>query len=136
MNKKVMAIVAVIALVAILGICLVACNAESYQKKLEKEGYVVKTYDADSDEVKALNKGMAEDDDYSGEIKWFVSATKADLSLSNGLEAGHVTIYKFAKIADAKQFVKDMGAEEDSENVVRKGNIVFFGTKAAVEIVA
>lgn len=39
MNKKVMALVAVIALVAILGVCLVACNAESIQKKLEKAGY-------------------------------------------------------------------------------------------------
>mgnify|MGYP004640832065 CR=1 FL=1 len=136
MNKKVMAIVAVIALVAILGICLVACNAESYQKKLEKEGYKVETYDADSDYVKAINKGMAEDEDYSGEIKWAVVATKVDLSLSKGLDAGHVSIYKFAKIADAKQFVKDMGAEEDSENVVRKGNIVFVGDKASVDIVA
>lgn len=136
MSKKIMAIVAVIALVAILGVCLVACNANSYQKKLEKAGYEVKSYDADSDYVKAINKGMAEDDDYSGEVKWVVVATKVDLSLSKGLDAGHVSIYKFAKIADAKQFVKDMGAEEDSENVVRKGNIVFVGTKAAVDLVA
>lgn len=41
MNKKVMALVAVIALVAILGICLVACNAESVSKKLEKKDYTV-----------------------------------------------------------------------------------------------
>ncbi len=134
MNKKVIAIVAVIALVAILGICLVACNASSYQKKLEKEGYKVSTFDEDSDEVALANKGLS--DDYKGKIKWIVSATKVDISLSAGVDAGHVTIYKFEKIADAKQCVKDLGAEEDDQNVVRKGNIVFVGTKAAVEIVA
>lgn len=136
MNKKVMAIVAVIALVAILGICLVACNAESYQKKLEKEGYKVETFDADSDYVKTLNNGMAENEDYSGEIKWVVKAAKANISLSSGLDAGVVSITKFSKIADAKQYVKDLGAEEDDANIVRKGNIVFVGDKASVDIVA
>ena len=131
-----MAIVAVIALVAILGICLVACNAESYQKKLEKEGYEVATFDEDSDTVKTMNKAIAEDDDYSGEIKWVVSATKVNISLSSGVDAGHVTIVKFSKIADAKQYVKDLGAEEDDANIVRKGNIVFVGDKASVDIVA
>ena len=48
MNKKVMALVAVIALVAILGVCLVACNAESIQKKLEKAGYACTSYEAGS----------------------------------------------------------------------------------------
>lgn len=136
MNKKVMAIVAVIALVAILGICLVACNASSYQKKLEKEGYKVETFDKDSDAVKNFNEMLAESDDYSGEIKWIVSATKVDVSITSGFDAGHVTIFKFSKIADAKQYVKDWGADEEDENVVRKGNIVFVGTKDAVDIVA
>ena len=37
MNKKVISIIAIVCIVAILGICLVACNADSYAKKLEKE---------------------------------------------------------------------------------------------------
>lgn len=136
MNKKVLAIVAVIALVAILGVCLVACNADSYEKKLDKNGYKVQVYDEDSDMIKMMNEGMKESDDYSGEVKWMVVGEKASISLSSGVDAGYVRIIKFSKIADAKQYMEDIKAEDDDDNVVRKGSIVFIGDKDSVDLVA
>jgi len=136
MSKKVLAIVAVIALVAVLGVMLCACNASSYEKKLSDAGYEVKVYDKDSDEVAAYNKALEKDDDYSGEVKWVVSGVKASLSLTKGVDAGAIEIVKFSKIADAKQYVKDMTDDEESDTIVRKGSIVFIGDKASIELVA
>lgn len=136
MNKKVLAIVAVIALVAILGVCLVACNADSYEKKLDKNGYKVQVYDKDSDVVESMNEWLEESDDYSGKIKWMITAKKLDVSLSSGVDTGYVQIIKFSKISDAKQYMEDLGAEDDDEIIVRKGNIVFTGDKDSVDLVA
>ncbi|MCM1306239.1 MAG: hypothetical protein NC037_01600 [Bacteroides sp.] len=42
-NKKFIAVIAVITLVAILGVCLVACNADSVGNKLKNKDYRVVT---------------------------------------------------------------------------------------------
>lgn len=84
-----MALVAVIALVAILGVCLVACNAESIQKKLEKAGYACTSYEAGKD-------------DDGASIEWKVVAKK------KGLNADYVTVTKFANTDDAEN-MKECG---------------------------
>jgi len=113
MSKKVMAVVAVVALVAILGICLVACNAESYEKKLEKAGYTVTSMSADE----AKEEGA----------EWGVLGVKG---------TDHVTVVKFAKTDDAKDFEKNVptGSLLGYKVVVeRVGSIVYYGTEAGVK---
>ena len=60
-RRAVVASVAIVALVAILAVCLVACNAESYQKKLEKKDYEVV---------------ILQGDDVPEGIEWIVNGTK------------------------------------------------------------
>ncbi|HAT83434.1 MAG TPA: hypothetical protein DE061_01030 [Clostridiales bacterium] len=113
MSKKVMAVVAVVALVAILGICLVACNAESYEKKLEKAGYTVTSMSADE----AKEEGA----------EWGVVGVKG---------TDMVTVVKFAKTDDAKEFesnVPTLGIGSLKVVVARVGSIVFYGTEAGVK---
>lgn len=112
MNKKVVvSIVAVIAIVALLGVFLVACNADSYKSKLEKKGYSVAAYTADNDD-----------------IEWGIIATKGTLGTEN------VTIVKFKELDDAKE--AEANAKKVSvtgRTVVRQGKIVFSGTTQAVK---
>ena len=113
MNKKVMALVAVIALVAIHGICLVACNAESYEKKLEKAGYTVTSMSAEE----AKEEGA----------EWGVVGVKGK---------DMVTVVKFAKSDDAKEFesnVPTLGLGSLKVVVERVGSIVYYGTEAGVK---
>lgn len=113
MSKKVMAVVAVVALVAILGICLVACNAESYEKKLEKAGYTVTSMSADE----AKEEGA----------EWGVAGFKG---------TDMVTVMKFAKTDDAKEFEKNaptFGMGGLKLVVERVGSVVFYGTEAGVK---
>ncbi len=108
MNKKVLAIVAVIALVAILGVCLVACNAESYEKKLEKAGYDVEVVE-----------------DAGKDAEWMVMAKKKG-------SFDTVTIVKCTSLDDAKDAekeAKDMGGV----SVYRTGKIVMVGTEQGVK---
>lgn len=108
-----MAIVAVIALVAILGICLVACNAESYEKKLEKAGYNVTSMSADE----AKDEGA----------EWGVAARKG---------TDIVYVVKFAKTDDAKEFEKNVptiGVGSFKVVVDRVGSIVIYGTEQGVK---
>lgn len=117
MNKKVMAIVAVIALVAILGICLVACNAESIQKKLEDADYACTSYEANSD-----------DDGYS--IEWKVVAKK------KGLNADYVTVTKFSSTDDAKEYEENIPTGSIggfSVSVKRIGKICYYGTEQGIK---
>lgn len=110
-NKKVLAIVAVIALVAILGVCLIACNADSYTKKLEKAGYTVSSYKGENgDEAK---------------IEWGVVGIKVGST---------VTVVKFKSTDDAK------AAEESHKgsllkvgDVYRNGKIVIWGDAEGVK---
>ena len=53
MNKKrIVAIVAIIALIAVMAVVFAACNAETYQKRLEKAGYEVETLDQRRQDMK------------------------------------------------------------------------------------
>ena len=112
MNKKtIIAIVAVIALVAVLGVVLMACSAESYQKKLEKKGYSVSTYKVDK-----------EDQD---DVEWGLVATKGLLS-----EAVYIVKYKSLDDAkDAERDQKDLGIG----TVYRTGRIVMWGSEQGVK---
>lgn len=119
MNKKVISIVALIALVAILGVCLMACNADSYAKKLEKKGYNVST-------------SVSEEEKEDG-IEWVVVASKKGSGL---LDGESVTITKYVNEDDA------IKAEETAQKlvdtlgvgaVVRKGNVVISGTEQGVK---
>ncbi len=116
MNKKVISIIAIIALVAILATCLVACNAESYQKKLEKAGYTVTVVEAD------------EDDKEEG-IEWTVQAMK-------GISE-YVAVTKFASADDAKAAVEKAeaaGTLLGAEVIVKRtGSIVIAGTEQGVK---
>ncbi len=117
MNKKVMALVAVIALVAILGVCLVACNAESIQKKLEKADYTCTSYEAGKD-------------DDGASIEWKVVAKK------KGLNADYVTVTKFANTDDAKEYEKNVatGSVGGFTVVVKRiGKVCYYGTEQGVK---
>lgn len=117
MNKKVMAIVAVIALVAILGVCLVACNAESISKKLEKAGYTCTSYEAGKD-------------DDGASIEWKVVAKK------KGLNADGVTVTKFSNTDDAKKYEANIptGSVAGLTMVVKRvGSVCYYGTEQGVK---
>ncbi len=111
MKKKVLVIVAVIALVAILGICLVACNAESYTKKLKDEGYEAGAVE--------LNDGQ------SDTIEWIVSGTRVKTLDS-------VTITKFKNTDDAKD-AEAAGNKLGEGRCYRTGKIVIVGTVQGVK---
>ena len=117
MNKKVMSIIAVIALVAILGVCLVACNAESISNKLEKAGYACEKYEAGKD-------------DDGAKIEWKVVAKK------NGLNADYVTVTKFAETDDAKEYESSVptAAVGGIKLVVKRiGKVCYYGTEQGVK---
>ena len=110
MSKKVMAIVAVIALVAILGVCLVACNAEDYQKKLEKKGYtVVSTEGGDT-------------------VEWALKGSKME-----GATYNTVNIVKYVNTDDAKAAETDAKKVYGENGTYRVGKIVIFGTEQGVK---
>ena len=119
MNKKVIvSIVAVIAIVALLGVFLVACNADSYQKKLDKKGYSVHV--ATEAEIKVAELVY-------GDIDWMVEGIKG---------SDEVTIVKFEKSDNAKKFADDMkelAKDEDNAAVKTIGKIVICGTKQGVK---
>ena len=112
MNKKVMSIIAVIALVAILGVCLVACNAESISNKLEKAGYACEKYDD------------------GAKIEWKVVAKK------KGLNADGVTVTKFSNTDDAKKYESNVpvGSVAGMKMVVKRvGTVCYYGTEQGVK---
>lgn len=113
-RKKIVAIVAVLALVAILAVCLVACNADSYTKKLEKADY--KVAKADQDDLAKYNL-----DD--SKIEWAVLGTKLPDT---------VMVIKFKKTADAKDFESDFVSILGSK-CERSSAIVFVGTEAGIK---
>jgi len=117
MNKKVLSIVAIIALIAVMTVCLVACNANTYEKKLDKAGYKVSTLDKED-----IEDAYGDDD---ADISWAVSGVK-------GLNS--VTVIKYKKIADAKDFVEDMKGIPGI-TVERSASYVFIGTADAVAVV-
>lgn len=119
MNKKVLAIISIIALVAILGVCLVACNADSYEKRLDKAGYnpVVLQGDDAKEEVKT-----------DAAIEWVVSGAKS--------AKDYVMVIKFKNTDDAKDFEKNAvtGSAIGFTLVCeRSGKIVLYGSESGVK---
>lgn len=119
MKKRIVAIVAIVALIAIVAVCLTACNADSIAKKLENKGYEAVAISADD-----ISEEFGED----AEIKWGVSASKLE-----GLDS--VTVIKFAKADDAKEFAEAMEslAALGGGVVDRVGSIVYMGTEQGVK---
>ena len=113
MNKKVVvSIVAVIAIIALLGVFLVACNADSYKSKLEKKGYSVSTYTPDKDEA--------------DDIEWSLMASK-------GLTE-YVIIVKYKSMDDAKEAETEAKKQSvTGYSFARQGKICFAGTTQAVK---
>lgn len=122
-NKKAVAIVAVIALVAILGVCLVACNnQENFEKRLKDKDYIVVSMTAEQIE------GMTGE---VGEVDWAIMGTKGDLL--NG-EGSYVMVIKLKKEGDAKDCEKELKAElPEGFSCVRKGKIIIAGTDQSVK---
>ena len=119
-NKKILAIVAVVALVAILGVFLVACNASSYTKKLEKKDYVV-TNLLDSESGQSVDRSK---------VEWAIMGVKVGNPLAG--DAGEMVIVaKYKKTSDAKDAEKV--AKQTSEKVYRTGKIVIAGTEQGVK---
>lgn len=112
MKKNIGKIIAVILVVALLTTVLAACNAESYQKKLEKKGYSVVT---------------AENNDENAAIAWTVTATG---------DGGVVVITKYNNVDDAKEAEANgltLSVGGVKKVIKRQGKIVFSGTEQAVK---
>lgn len=110
MNKKrIVAIVAIIALISVMAVVFAACNAETYQKRLEKAGYEVEI--------------MSADDFDSAEIEWGLHAW-------NPKTDDIVIVLKFKSISKAK----DAEAEYKKldEYVERSSAVLFVGTEQGV----
>lgn len=90
MNKKIISIVAIIMLVAVLSIALVACNAENYEKRLEKAGYEVVVLEGDEAKEEANSEAS---------VEWVVTAMKG---------TNIVSIVKYSKLDDAKAAEADL----------------------------
>lgn len=114
MKKNIGKILAVILVVALLATVLCACNAESYQKKLEKKGYAVNTATSNDKEstyawtVTAINKNTGD----TVVIRKYNNSDDAKKAESNGL---NVSAGNFKKVTK------------------RQGKIVFSGTEQAVK---
>ena len=127
-NKKLVAIVAVIALATILAVCLVACNnQDTFEKRMKDKGYIVVSMTSEQ-----IESSLGED---VGEVEWAIVATKiGDATLGEG---DYVSIVKFKKESDAKDCVSDTLAQleeigADGFTAERDGKIVFVGTTSAV----
>lgn len=135
MKKKVLTILAVMLLISVLAVALVACSPDSYEKKLEDNNYKTEDYDEEDVEVQTINRILEVAGGYEGKVTWMVTGTKAEISISNlTAKAGHVTIIKFEKSADAKKYAEDfLKGEGDTVDV--KGSIVIYGDADSVALV-
>lgn len=121
MNKKVLAIVAVIALVAILGVCLVACNADSVAKKLEKKDYEVAKLTEDSEGLgKNVYKLVSSDDGF-----------KEGLFAVNG--DGDMVVVVWFNDKDVAEDWESSKLLNALANVERVGKVVYIGTEQGIK---
>lgn len=144
-KKRIIGIVAVIALVAILGACLVACNASDYASKLAKKGYVVEVtkYDGSYSGGGYPGSGGGKVPDYlsSGEtaqLEWSISAYRV-VETRYDTEEYSVEIYKYKTKAAAQaaydeleEEYRGMGYYDDVPTYELKGKILFVGDRDAV----
>ena len=127
MKKNIIAITASVLLLAILSLCLVACNADYYEKKLEKKGYTVED---------VSNKTLREEFGFTSEdledIEWAELGYKYKFAQS---ETDLVLIIKFDNLDKAKEVENELLDAMDDEDyaVHRSGRVVIMGTQKAVE---
>lgn len=115
MNKKVISIIAIVCIIAVLGLCLVACNADSYAKRLEKAGYMVEKFTGDD---------AAEESDAEG-AKWAVLGIKLE-----GFSSAMVTVVGFDSADNAKAYADAMVELVGEDCVDVSGKVVIVGTSA------
>lgn len=115
MNKKVISIIAIVCIIAVLGLCLVACNADSYAKRLEKAGYMVEKFTGDD---------AAEESDAEG-AKWAVLGIKLE-----GFSSAMVTVVGFDSTDNAKAYADAMVQLVGEDCVDVSGKVVIVGTSA------
>jgi hypothetical protein len=123
MNKKVISIVAIIALVAILSVCLIACNADTYAKRLEKAGYTVEVATQEDMEVLATN---FKDLGVQLEIKWAVGGTKG---------SDNVTVIAFATEEQATAYANmiNLTSQISKMKAETKGKILIAGSEQGIK---
>ena len=114
--KKIFYSFVVLLIVCCFSFALVACNADSYESKFEKAGYVVVSLDDEQIESIAGNNNG---------IEWVVFGIKTDIDF------GYVI--KFENVDDAKEFELTLENElEANMSFTRINNLIIFGSKAAV----
>lgn len=131
--KRIMLSIAAIALVAVMAVAFVACNADSYQGNLEKNGYTVTSYE--DDKVAAAAAEIDTLKDVKDKIEWMVVGNKVDKATETEEEVEHsIIIVKFDSTDTAKKFVEDNTPKEGetSEFVLdRQTNTVFIASDEA-----
>jgi uncharacterized protein (DUF1330 family) len=126
--KKVFTGIAAIALIAVMSVVFVACNADSYQSKLEKNEYTVASYEGDKlSDVTADYESLTE---LTEKIEWVVTGTKT--VEADGESVTHkVAVVKFDSSETAKKFIEDNTPAEGAESKVvldRQMGIVFIAS--------
>ena len=123
MSKRIISIVAIVALVAILGVCLIACNEETYAKRLEKAGYTVEVATHEDLEVLATN---FKDLGVEIEIKWAVGGTKG---------SDNVTVIAFATEEQATAYANmiNLTSQISKMKAETKGKILIAGTEQGIK---
>ena len=120
-SKKIMSLVAIVALVAILGICLVACNADSVGKSLEKKDYNVVTLTENSGTTGRIIYGIAKN---IGDFKEGVFATKG---------TNYVAVIWYETLDGAKEAEEAFKANPVTPVVHRADKVVYAGTQQGVK---
>lgn len=143
MKKNILTTIAILLLVSVLTFALVACSADSYEDKLEKNNYETEDYEDDDLEVQTINRALEAAGGYEGKATWLVVGQKAEFNIANlTSKAGFVAVIKFEKSADAKKFAESdlvsaiatiLGGKSDTVEV--KGSIVMIGDAESVALV-
>ncbi len=119
MLKKIVSIVAVISIIAVFGVCLSACNADTYVESLEKAGYTVESWEGEE---------AKEETDSDYDVKWAVFAAK-------GATLDIVSIVCFKNTDDAKEYEAQVKEASGvfGYSVERSLKTVFVGTEQAIK---
>ena len=96
MRKKIVALIAVVAVVATLSLCLTACTANTYQRRLEKAGYNVTIT---QDMQVTIHPHVSTASASNAKVDWKIEAVRI-----NDDSCDYVTVYKFEFSGDAALF--------------------------------
>lgn len=123
MNKKVISIVAMIALVAVLGVCLVACNENTYAARLEKAGYTVEVATQEDMETLATNFSEL---GVEIEIEWAVGGQKG---------SDNVTVIGFATEEQATAYANmiNLTSAISGMRAETKGKVLIAGSEQGIK---